>query len=380
MSKISLIIQREYFSRVKKKSFIIMTILGPLLMAALFMVPILMAMYEEKEEVTIKVIDESGLFASRFKDTPTLKFQIDTLPLVVAKQLFNSETDDGILYLPGNFINNNASVLLFTAKQANLNMVAALEKTVQAEVEDIKLMAITKEYGMSREELEKTKSEVKINARILTEKGEENSSAEWKSIICFILAFMIYMSIFLYGTQVLRGVMEEKSNRIVEVIISSVKPFQLMLGKIVGIALVGLTQFLLWIVLTFAFSSIATTMFVDSNRIQEQMQQQVTPLGTPVGPGGDAMSQTPQVGDGVSEIFAMMGSVDYGLILGCFIFFFLGGYLLYASLFAAIGSAVDSDSDVQQFMLPVTIPMILSFIVAQNVIQNPDSTLAFWFS
>ncbi|MFM7768776.1 MAG: ABC transporter permease [Bacteroidota bacterium] len=380
MSKISLIIQREYFSRVKKKSFIIMTILGPLLMAALFMVPILMAMYEEKEEVTIKVIDESGLFASRFKDTPTLKFQIDTLPLDVAKQLFNSETDDGILYLPGNFINNNASVLLFTAKQANLNMVAALEKTVQAEVEDIKLMAITKEYGMSREELEKTKSEVKINARILTEKGEENSSAELKSIIGFILAFMIYMSIFLYGTQVLRGVMEEKSNRIVEVIISSVKPFQLMLGKIVGIALVGLTQFLLWIVLTFAFSSIATTMFVDSNRIQEQMQQQVTPLGTPVGPGGDAMSQTPQVGDGVSEIFAMMGSVDYGLILGCFIFFFLGGYLLYASLFAAIGSAVDSDSDVQQFMLPVTIPMILSFIVAQNVIQNPDSTLAFWFS
>ncbi|MFM7902547.1 MAG: ABC transporter permease, partial [Bacteroidota bacterium] len=319
-------------------------------------------------------------FASRFKDTPTLKFQIDTLPLVVAKQLFNPETDDGILYLPGNFINNNASVLLFTAKQANLNMVAALEKTVQAEVEDIKLMAITKEYGMSREELEKTKSEVKINARIITEKGEENSSAELKSIIGFILAFMIYMSIFLYGTQVLRGVMEEKSNRIVEVIISSVKPFQLMLGKIVGIALVGLTQFLLWIVLTFAFSSIATTMFVDSNRIQEQMQQQVTPLGTPVGPGGDAMSQTPQVGDGVSEIFAMMGSVDYGLILGCFIFFFLGGYLLYASLFAAIGSAVDSDSDVQQFMLPVTIPMILSFIVAQNVIQNPDSTLAFWFS
>lgn len=152
-----------------------------------------------------------------------------------------------------------------------------------------------------------------------------------------------------------------------------------MLGKIVGIALVGLTQFFLWIVLTFAFSSIATTMFVDSNRIQEQMQQQVTPLGTPVGPG-TTISQTQQVGDGVSEIFAMMGSIDYGLILGCFIFFFLGGYLLYASLFAAIGSAVDSDSDVQQFMLPVTIPMILSFIVAQNVIQNPDSTLAFWFS
>jgi ABC-2 type transport system permease protein len=173
--------------------------------------------------------------------------------------------------------------------------------------------------------------------------------------------------------------MEEKSNRIVEVIISSVKPFELMLGKILGIALVGLTQILLWIVLTFSFSSIATSFFVDSNRIQEQMQHQVTPLGTPIDPG-TAIGQPQQVSDGVGEIFAMMDSVDYPLILGSFLFFFVGGYLLYASLFAAIGAAVDSDSDVQQFMLPVTIPMILSFLVAQNVLQNPDTSLAFWFS
>ncbi|MFN5323709.1 MAG: ABC transporter permease, partial [Bacteroidota bacterium] len=188
-----------------------------------------------------------------------------------------------------------------------------------------------------------------------------------------------YMSIFIYGTQVLRGVMEEKSNRIVEVIISSVKPFQLMLGKIVGIALVGLTQFLLWIVLTFTFSSVATSLFVDSNQIEQQMQQQVTPLGTPI----DKSSGVPtasQMETGVEKVFDMVGSINFPLILGTFLFYFLGGYLLYASLFAAIGSAVDSDSDVQQFMLPVTIPMILSFVVAQNVMQSPDSTLAFWFS
>lgn len=379
MSKISLIIQREYFSRVKKKSFIIMTILGPLLMAGIFMVPILMAMYQEEEVLTIKVVDESGLFAPRFKDTPALKFQLDTLPLEVVKKVFDPESTDGILYLPANVINNTGSVLLFTSKQANLNMVAALEKTVQGEVEDIKLKAITKEYGMSREELEKVKTEVKINTRVLTDKGEEESSAELSTAIGFILAFIIYMSIFIYGTQVLRGVMEEKSNRIVEVIISSVKPFQLMLGKIVGIALVGLTQFLLWIVLTFTFSSVATSLFVDSNQIEQQMQQQVTPLGTPI----DKSSGVPtasQMETGVEKVFDMIGSINFPLILGTFLFYFLGGYLLYASLFAAIGSAVDSDSDVQQFMLPVTIPMILSFVVAQNVMQSPDSTLAFWFS
>jgi ABC-2 type transport system permease protein len=152
-----------------------------------------------------------------------------------------------------------------------------------------------------------------------------------------------------------------------------------MLGKIIGIALVGLTQFMLWIVLTFTFSSIATSVFVDSNRMQEQMQQQVTPLGVPM----DAQSPTPvtpPVAEGVDAIFAMMGTIDYPMILGLFLFYFLGGYLIYASLFAAIGAAVDSDSDVQQFMLPVTIPMILSFVIAQNVIQEPDTTLAFWFS
>ncbi|MFM8917226.1 MAG: ABC transporter permease, partial [Bacteroidota bacterium] len=186
MSKISLIIQREYFSRVKKKSFIIMTILGPLLMAGLFMVPILMAMYQEEEVLTIKVVDESGIFAPRFKDTPVLKFQQDTLPLGVVKELFDPEVADGILYLPANFINNTSSILLFTSKEANLNMVAALEKTVQAEVEDVKLKAITKEYGMAREELDKVKSQVSINTRILTEKGEEDSGAELKSIIGFI--------------------------------------------------------------------------------------------------------------------------------------------------------------------------------------------------
>lgn len=379
MSKISLIIGREYFSRVKKKSFIIMTILGPLLMAGIFMIPILMAMYEEEDVLTIKVVDESGLFAPRFKDSPVLKFQIDTLPLEVVKQLYDPEVTDGILYLPGNFINNTSSVLLFTSKEANLNMVAALEKTVQAEVEDIKLKAITKEYGMPRDELAKVKSEVQINARILTDKGEEESGAELKSVIGFVLAFFIYMSIFIYGTQVLRGVMEEKSNRIVEVIISSIRPFELMLGKIIGIALVGLTQFLLWIVLTFTFSSIATSMFVDSNRIQEQMNQQVTPLGIPIDSQATGVGTT-QIADGVDAIFDKMGTIDYPLILGLFLFYFVGGYLLYASLFAAIGAAVDSDADVQQFMLPVTIPMILSFVVAQNVIQNPDSTLAFWFS
>ncbi|MFZ9943424.1 MAG: ABC transporter permease [Bacteroidia bacterium] len=380
MSKISLIIGREYFTRVRKKSFIVMTILGPMLMALVFMAPIFLAMYEEDEVSRIKVIDETGLFAPRFKDTEALKFSQDTLPLEIAKQVFDAEAFDAILYLPGNFLNNPKSVLLFTAKQADLNLVSAVEQMVQREVEDIKLKAITKEYGMPREELQKAQAEIKINTRLLTDKGDEETHVELSTAIGFLFAFLIYIFIFLYGAQVMRGVIEEKTNRIVEVIISSVKPFELMMGKIIGIALVGLTQFILWIVLTFTISSVATSVLVDTNKIQEQMQYQTTPLGTATSSTLSNPEQQVQMQEGISKAFDMLGSIDFVLIIGAFLFYFIGGYLLYGALFAAIGAAVDGESDTQQFMLPVTMPMVLSFLVAQFVIQNPDGNVAFWFS
>jgi len=166
----------------------------------------------------------------------------------------------------------------------------------------------------------------------------------------------------------MRGVIEEKMSKVVEVIVSSVRPFQLMLGKIVGVALVGLTQFLLWVILTGGIVAIASSVFLGD--LDPGQLSQMDP----------EMMEQAQINEGALEFFSMINSINFPLILGSFLFFFIGGYLLYSALFAAIGSAVDNESDTQQFMLPVTVPLILSFVVGQTILENPDSALAFWFS
>lgn len=375
MSTISLIIQREYLTRVKKKSFIIMTILGPILMASLFIVPVLMAKYDENEVTKVQVIDESGLFKDKLADSESMQFVMDTLSLPVAKTIFDPEKYTAILYIPGNVINNTNSIMLFSSKQANLNLVTSIERTIQKEIETMKL----KGHGINQETLDQIKTRVRINTRKLTEAGEEESSAGLTTAVGMIGGLLIYMFIFLYGAQVMRGVIEEKTNRIVEVIISSVRPFQLMMGKIIGIALVGLTQFLLWIVLTIGISSVVTSMFIDKDQLKEQMSHRQSPLGTPLPEGVEDGASQMESG-GVAELMNSMESINFPLLLGAFLFYFLGGYLLYGALFAAIGAAVDGESDTQQFMLPITIPLILSFVVAQSILQNPESKVGFWFS
>jgi ABC-2 type transport system permease protein len=186
----------------------------------------------------------------------------------------------------------------------------------------------------------------------------------------------------MYGAQVMRGVIEEKTNRIVEIIVSSVKPFQLMMGKVIGIALVGLTQFVLWIVLTFVIVTSVQMILLPS--ATEMVTQQINAQDIMQDKSDITIAENnvdkEKIKNEISKAFNIVKDVNWGLMLGSFIFFFIGGYLLYASLFAAIGSAVDSEADTQQFMLPITVPLILSFIMIQNIIQNPDGNLAFWFS
>jgi ABC-2 type transport system permease protein len=373
MNIISLIIKREYITRVRKKSFIIMTILGPVLMASIFIVPLLLSKYDENEISRIQVIDESGLFSGKLPDSPNMEFQMDTMSLPVAKAIFNPDKHTAILYIPSNVINNTGSILMFSGKQPNINLVTTIERTIQKEIENMKLKA----QGINQETLDQIKTRVRINTRKLTEAGEEESSAGLTTAVGLIGGVLIYMFIFLYGAQVMRGVIEEKTNRIVEVIISSVRPFQLMMGKIIGIALVGLTQFLLWIILTVAISSVISTVFVDKNQISRQMMYKQSPLGTPLPESGSVSAANT---DEMSEVMNSMNSINFPLLIGAFLFYFLGGYLLYGALFAAIGSAVDGESDTQQFMLPITIPLILSFVVAQSILQNPESKIGFWFS
>lgn len=376
MNTISLIIKREYLTRVRKKSFIIMTILGPILMASLLVAPVLMAKYDENEVSSIQVIDDSGIFKDKLQDSESMKFEMDTLSLPLAKTMFNSEKHTAILYIPENVINNTGTIMLFSAKQPNINLVTSIERAIQKEIESMKLKA----QGINQETLDQIKTRVNVNTRTLTEQGEEETSAGLTTIVGMLGGVLTYMFIFLYGAQVMRGVIEEKTNRIVEVIISSVKPFQLMMGKIIGIAMVGLTQFLLWIILTLAISSVVSNLFIDNKDMRSQMMQRQSPLGTPLPDGIEAGSVD---GADKSELDAIMNSFDsinFPLIIGAFLFYFLGGYLLYGALFAAIGAAVDGESDTQQFMLPITIPLILSFIVAQSILQNPESKVGFWFS
>jgi ABC-2 type transport system permease protein len=207
---------------------------------------------------------------------------------------------------------------------------------------------------------------VKINTQKITQTGTEKSDSGSTTIISFIGALLIYFFIFLYGVQVMKGVIEEKTNRIVEVIISSVKPFQLMLGKIMGIAMVGFTQFFIWVLLVTMLSGPVSSLVLQLANIDPSA------LAT----GSKELSKQ----EGLTDLLSGFSQINIPLILGLFVFYFIGGYLFYGALFAAVGSAVDNETDTQQFMLPITMPLIFSIAISQSIINAPNSELAVWLS
>ena len=373
MSKTSLIVEREYLSRVRKKSFIIMTFIGPLLMAGLMVVPAWLSIKNMDIQI-VQVIDETHAFKNEIPNTKTLKFEFNDRDIVEAKEEFYNEEYTAILYIPSNgYVAPNA-MRLFYKKQPSANTLSYLNQRLSDIFESDKLR---KEFNISKNELEKIKTDVDVLTISIDEQGkEEETFTKTRTLIGIASAIMIYFFIFLYGVQIMRGVIEEKTSKIVEVIISSVKPFQLMLGKIIGIALVGLTQFILWIVLTTSIifvikASLPESMFNNKN-VETEMEAFMPPSSSQAA----KMNQNDLMG----EVTKSLKATNFTLILACFLFYFLGGYLLYGALFAAIGSAVDSESDTQQFMLPITIPLIGSFMIAQIVTQNPDGALSFWTS
>ena len=376
MNKIGLIIRREFLSRVKKKSFIIMTILAPILFAGLMIVPGLMATMGDKEEKVIAVIDETNILDGVFHNDDHLSFEyIDNSSLGDIKDSFKESGYYAILFIPTNILTVER-VQLYSDKQTTIGVNTHISSDLNRFFEKIRLQ----QENVPIDILERVKSNVKVETKQWTSTGEEkSSSAGLASGIGYGAGFLIYFFIFMYGAQVMRGVMEEKSSRIVEVIVSSVKPFQLMMGKVVGVALVGLTQFLLWIILTLVLIMGAQMLLVgdSGSSSSQEIAQSVMESRT----GGTMqeldISELEQV---FQDISGAIESVPVGLLIGSFLFFFLGGYLLYASLFAAIGSAVDNETDTQQFMLPITIPLILGIFVMINAMQAPHAPLAFWFS
>lgn len=378
MSKISLIIQREYLTRVRKKSFIVMTILGPVLMAALFIVPVWMAMNEE-DETNILVIDDSFLFNERMADTENIHFHFPQVALDSAKsQMMASDDYDAVLFIHEKIMSTPTGIQLIYDSQPGISVIRYIENTIENDIEKFKLA----KSGINQATIEAAKTNIKLVTKKIDEIGEESkSNTELSMIVGMFSGILIYMFIFLYGVQVMRGVIEEKTNRIIEVIISSVKPFELMMGKIVGIALVGLTQFLLWTVLSFTLISGGQAL-VEQHFAKESPTSIEHAMGTAENFSPEAQEEvSAELNEAaVNELFSSIESINFPLILGSFLFYFLGGYLIYSALFAAVGSAVDNEADSQQFMLPITAPIIFSFVMAQVVINNPESAMSFWLS
>jgi ABC-2 type transport system permease protein len=368
--KILLIIQREFLSRVKKKSFLIMTILGPLLMAGVILSRFWLEMIPEEPQ-TIVIVDETKLFNGKLIENEGVKFEFLNKEIILAKKDFYTIENNILLYIPSNILQGQA-IQVYYKKQPSLETVSYLQSQVNTKLQDFKLLA----SGIDQEKLAQTKTKVKVLSTKVAESGEEETSnSALKILIGFLGGFLIYLFVFLYGSQVMRGVIEEKSNRIIEVIISSVKPFELMMGKIIGIACVGLLQFLLWVILTFGFSSLAMNFFASKNynaKTVEETFKSNSPVQQNV--------SEPEIDISASETLQSLAKIDFVLIISLFIFYFLGGYLLYGALFAAIGAAVDNEADTQQFILPITAPLIIAFIAAQVVIKDPESQMAFWFS
>lgn len=349
MHKIWLIIKREYLVRVRKKSFIIMTILGPMLMAALLIVPAFLA--TQTQENRIIALNENANYI--LEDSEFIHFTtIPTSEAELLKTDFSESTFYALLYI------DRENFTLYSNQQISLSVSKSIERQLEKLIEHEKLKIL----GIDLQILEDASTEINITTKIISEDGNAtNSHSEASMGIGFTAGILIYIFIFMYGTMVMRGVIEEKTSRIVEVIISSAKPFQLMMGKILGVALVGLTQFFLWILLTIIISTVAELAFLD------------------VGSMANEVVNTNQ-----SVILAQLADITGGInltqIFLSFIFYFLAGYLMYSSLFAAVGSAVDAEADTQQFILPITIPLILSFLLIQPIMDNPDGALAFWMS
>ena len=377
MRKILTIIEREYLTRVKNKSFIIMSLLGPLLFAGLLIAPTLLMNANNTEIKIVQVVDSTHVFRNQLPETDYIKFvYMPDANLQKYKSEFSQSGFYALLYISHNVVNSDNSVYLYSDRTANLDLRMHISNSIEKRLENEKLRACGVDPGI----LSAVKTRININTIKLTDDGhEERDNMTLKMVLSFLMGFLIYMSIFLSGNAVMRGVIEEKTNRIVEVIVSSVKPVQLMAGKIIGVGLVTLTQFALWAVLTFSiYSAVAPMLMPDTAAIEAAAPQSL------FSQGGSQLAQSQpdntEMSQDFKEMFSTIDSINFPVIILSFIFFFLFGYLLYGALFAAVGAMVDNEADTQQFVLPLSAPLLLSIIALTGTISSPDSQLNFWLS
>jgi len=377
MNKTLIILQQEYLKRVTKKSFIILTLLVPLLFVGMFALMIFLSVQSDNQIRTIAVFDESTLFLGELEDEEYTKFHF--IPEEEYKRLkgnLNESDYYAMLFIPEN-IWSAAIAQLISNKQIPVEVTNQIANKLSRLIENDKRKKIISESGIPdlEERLAAARTYVKLNTIKITESGEaKKSSSEVAFIASYLMGFIIYFFVFMYGSMVMRSVMEEKKNRIIEVIISSVRPFQLMTGKIVGTALVGLTQVAIWVIVGIVALTIFQG-FLPGENVQQigqsLMENQQIRAGQSITSGNQ---------NDIAGTMEMISNLNLGLILFSFIFYFLTGYLLYSSLLGAVGAAVDNDEDSQQMVLPITFPLILSIMLLFPIARNPEGSVAFWGS
>ncbi len=369
LEKIKLIISREYITRVKKMSFIIMTLLAPLLMAAIIAVPIIAQQFNKEEKKIIAVVDATKKYKAAFKSDNQVEYRYFTDENAADTLLHKLDKSEyyGILTIKDSLAEHPE---LLAKEQVGLNLKLKIERDLRQEEQKQRM----KNFGISEEQLEAIKPHIDLSTSVWKEGKKEKSSTEIAMILGIIMGLVIYMITLIYGSFVMRSVLEEKTSRVVEVLISSVKPFELMMGKVVGVALVALTQFTIWIVLTIGIIGIGQQFFPELKNAQKQSTVQVENLQP------QAQQAMEQVNPKLANIMEAVNNLPIVEIVIALIFFFIGGYLLYSSLFAAIGAAVDSETDSQQFVMPITLPLILAMVMLQSIISNPHGAVAYWFS
>ena len=369
MNKIGLIIKREYLTRVRKRSFLIMTFLGPILMAAIYIIPIMLALNSSTDHLRVAVVEESRWFENSFTSNEAHTFvPMPGQPIDSVKGMVKTGVFDMALYVPPTQLNIPSNAVVYSIRQVPMEVETYISSVMEKEIEKQKLMA----KGVDPEIVRAVKTDVNLSIMRMDENGNEKETfTEVQFTLGVILAMLVSFFIMFFGGQVMQGVFEEKSNRIIEVIISSVKPFQLMMGKIIGVSLVALTQFVMWILLTavlyVGFSAFIGISHPDMLSSGTVMAQEIT--------SNDIMNN-----ESVQSILQIVHSIDFGTIIACFLIFVILGYLLYATLYAAIGSLVDNNTDSQQFTLPVTVPLMVAIISSFYIVNNPDGSLSVWLS
>ena len=385
MKNLGIIISREYLTRVKKKSFLLTTFLVPILFAAMCILPSVIMFMAKDEGKKIAVVDQSGIVLPYLVDSDAVTYEdYSSEPVDSMKIRFESLGLDALVVVsPLDSVAKTVSVVSYSNKPLSVDLKDRIGSRAEEAVEDYRISLY--DMGDLKQIMEDVKADVSVSTYTLDESGEEQiTSSEVYMIISMVLSIIIYMFIALFSGMVMQSVIEEKSSRVVEVLVSSVKATELMFGKIIGVACVALTQFFLWIVLTLLLvGGFSAFVGFDSLMGDPQQTEQMMQMTTQMQMGGvDMQEMTQAMADesGVGAVLTTLGNINWGQMILAFVIYFALGYLLYASLFAAIGSAVENEADTNQLQLPVTIPLMLAFFVALYAFNAPDSAVVWWGS